>query len=169
MLRFIQRINHRNATLANLDALLMMYPRKRQFFRDFPKLRRTVREHFEGGVTPASSALIVAMSIIEGFLYQLNAEEKRATAAALAASDLNEFEKLAERRIGGEKDQPGDKVFFATRLSGVAILMAGKMTSVSALGREEYEQFVETVERSLEVEENVIARTFGAVRITSVN
>lgn len=151
MLRFIQWINHRNATLGHLDALLMMYPRKRQFFRDFPKLRQAVREHFEGGVMPASSALIVATSIVEGFLQQLNAEEKRAAAETLRASDLMEIEKLAERRIGGEKDQPGDKVFFAARLAGVAILMAGKMAEVNALQREEYLKLVDAVERRLGV------------------
>ena len=163
MLRFIERINHRNAVMENLNALLLMYPRKRQFFRDFPKLRETVREHFEGGVAPASSALIMATSIIEGFLYQLNEEEQREAAAALAASDLAEIEKLAERRIGGEKDQPGDKVLFASRLSSVAILMAGKMAGVNALQREEYRQLVDAVERALGVgAKHPIATTFSA-------
>ena len=149
MWRFIQRINHRNAVMENLNALLLMYPRKRQFIRDFPKLKATLREHFEGEVAPPSSALAIAIGIIEGFLQQLSAEEKRATAATLAASDTTEVEKLAERRIGGEKDQRGDKVFFATRLSGVAMFMAGKMVSVNALRRDEYERFVAAIERAL--------------------
>lgn len=151
MWRFIQRINHRNAVMANLNALLLMYPRKRQFIHDFPKLKATLREHFEEEAPPASSALIVATSIIDGFLQQLSAEEKRATAAALAACDPTEIEKLAERRIGGEKDQAGDKVFFATRLSGVAIFMAGKMVGVNALQGEEYRKLVGAVERGLGV------------------
>ena len=164
MLRFIERINHRNAVMENLNALLLRYPRKRQFIRDFPKLKATLREHFEGEVAPPSSALAIAISIIEGFIQQLSAEEKRATTAALAASDLMEIERLAERRIGGEKDQRGDKVFFATRLSGVAILMAGKMTSVSALGREEYEQLVRALERALDAPGLGLAERFWPPR-----
>jgi hypothetical protein len=161
MLRFIQWINHRNATLGHLDALLMMYPRKRQFFRDFPRHRQIVRAHFEADVPPATSALLVATSIIEGFLKQLTAEEKQATAKALAASDLTEIEKLAERRIGGEKDQPGDKVFFATRLSSVAILMAGKMVAVNAVQREEYRTLIGAVEHALGVSPETIGTAFA--------
>jgi hypothetical protein len=164
MWRFIQRINHRNATLGHLDALLMMYPRKRQFFRDFPNLRQTVREHFEGDIMPASSALAVATSIIESFLHQLSSEEKSATAAALAASDLREIERLAERRISGERDRHGDKASFATQLSGVAMLMAGKMAGVNALQREEYAYLVAAIERALGAEtEHSIAETFAHV------
>ena len=155
MLRFIQWVNHRNATLGHLDALLMMYPRKRQFFRDFPKLKETVREHFEKGVPSASSALIGATSIIEGLLKQLTAEEKQATAKALAASDPGELEKLALRRIAGERDQPGDKAFFATRLSGVAILMAGKMVGVNGVQREEYRKLIDAVENALGVTDSL--------------
>jgi len=149
MWRFIQRINHRNATLGHLEALLMMYPRKRQFFRDFPHFKETVREHFEGEVPAASSALAVATNVIENFLLQLRADEKNATAAALVACDLHDIEKLVERRIGGEKDQPGDKVFFATRLSAVAILMAAKMARVNAVQRQEYEHLATAIGRAL--------------------
>jgi hypothetical protein len=161
MWRFIQRINHRNATLGHLDALLMMYPRKRQFFRDFPKLKQMVREHFEKGVPSASTALIGATSIIEGFLRQLTAEEKQATAKALTASDLGELENLALRRIAGERDQPGDKTFFAARLSGVAILMAGQMVAVNAVQREEYRKLIEAVERALGVSPETIGAAFA--------
>ena len=161
MWRFIQRINHRNATLGHLEALLMMYPRKRQFFRDFPKLKPMVGEHFEKGVPSASTALFGATSIIEGFLRQLTTEEKQATAKALAASDLGELENLALRRIAGERDQPGDKAFFATRLSGVAILMAGKMVGVNGVQREEYRTLVGVVERALGVSPETISAAFA--------
>lgn len=155
MWRFIQRIYHRNATLGHLEALLMMYPRKRQFLDDFPRFNATIREHFEEAVPAASSALVIAESIIEGFLRQLSPEEKRATAEALAACDLHEIEELVERRIGGEKDQPGDKVFFATRLSAVALLMAGKMAGVNALQRQEYEHLAAAIEQALEATDGI--------------
>ena len=155
MLRFFQRLHHRDAVRGNLDALLLMYPRKRQFERDFPALKTTMRAHFSGGVEPASSALQIATSIIEGFLLQLTEEEKRAVAGALVASDVREIEMLAERRIGGERDQNGDNVFFATRLCGVALLMAGRMAGVGALRRAEFVRLVTAIERTLGVEESL--------------
>ena len=155
MLRFFQRLNHRDAVRGNLNALLLMYPRKRQFERDFPALKSTMRAHFNAGVAPPSSALQIATSIIEGFLLQLTDEEKRAVAEALAASDVREIELLAERRIGGERDQNGDNVFFATRLCGVALLMAGRMMGVGALRRTEYERLVAAIERALGVDESL--------------
>ena len=150
MLRFFQRLNHRDAVRGNLDALLLMYPRKRQFERDFPALKATIRAHFSAGVEPASSALQIATSIIEGFLRQLSEDEKRVVAEALAASDVREIEMLAERRIGGERDQKGDSVFFATRLCGVAILMSSRMAGVGALRHAEYERLVTAIERALD-------------------
>jgi len=162
MLRFFQRLQHRDATRGNLDALLLMYPRKRQFERDFPALRATMRAHFAAGVEPPSSALQIATSIIEGFLLQLTDEQKRAVAEALAASDVREIEMLAERRIGGERDQPGDNAFFATRLCGVALLMAGRMTGVGALRRTEYERLASAIERALGVESLELTERFRA-------
>lgn len=161
MLRFFQRLNHRDAVRGNLDALLLMYPRKRQFERDFPALKATIRAHFAAGVEPTSSALQIATSIIEGFLLQLSDEERQRVAEALAASDVQEIEALAERRIGGERDQHGDKVTFATRLCGVALLMAGRMAGVEAIRRTEYERLVTAIERTLGVEDSAaLGRTF---------
>jgi hypothetical protein len=162
MLRFFQRLNHRDAVRGNLDALLMMYPRKRQFERDFPALKATIRTHFGAGVEPPSSALQIATSIIEGFLLQLTDEEKRQVAEALTTSDLHEVEMLAERRIGGESDQKGDNVFFATRLCGVALLMAGKMASVGAVRQGEYQHFASLIERELGAEGDTITGAFTA-------
>jgi hypothetical protein len=163
MLRFFQRLNHRDAVRGHLDALLMMYPRKRQFERDFPALKTTMRAHFAAGVEPPSSALQIATSIIEGFLTQLSEDEKQAVAEALAASDVREVEMLAERRIAGERDQTGDNVFFATRLCGVALLMAGRMAGVGALRRAEFERLVTAIKRALGVEEPLeLAGKFSA-------
>jgi hypothetical protein len=146
---FIQRVNHRNATLSNLEALLLMYPRKRQFVRDFPKLKALLRAHFEEGIAPPSSALSAAIGIIEDCLGQLSAEEKRATADALAASSLGDIEKLAGRRIAGEKDEPGDRVFFATRLCAMALFMSGRMAGAGVLRRQEHEALLVAIERAL--------------------
>lgn len=161
MLRFFQRLNHRDAVRSNLDALLLMYPRKRQFERDFPALKATLGAHFSAGVEPPSSALQITTSIIEGFLLQLSAEEKQRVAEALTASDVQEIEALAERRIGGERDQHGDNVFFATRLCGVALLMAGRMAGVGAIRRGEFERLASAVERALGADESLdLARKF---------
>ena len=108
MLRFVQRLNHRNAVRGHLDAMLMMYPRKRQFERDFPSLKQLIREDFEKGILPASSAVTISAGIITSLLEQLNDTERSAVAQSLEASDPDEIEKLAERRIGGERDQRGE-------------------------------------------------------------
>ena len=139
-----------------------MYPRKRQFERDFPTLKAKIREHFSAGVRPASSALQVATGIIEGFLLQLSEEEKQRVAEALATSNLHDIEALAERRIGGERDQKGDNAFFATRLCGVALLMAGRMAGVGAIRHAEYEHLVASIEGELGADEGRIAAAFAA-------
>jgi hypothetical protein len=149
MLRFVQRLNHRNAVRGNLDALLMMYPRKRQFERDFPSLRKLIREDFEKGVSPTSSAVSIAAGIITSLLEQLKETERSEVAQSLDASDPDEIEKLAERRIGGERDQRGDNIFFATRLCGVALLMAGRMTTAGTLRREERDHLAVTIASNL--------------------
>ena len=145
MLRFIERLTYRNAVRGNLDALLLMYPRKRQFERDFPTLKALIRSDFEAGVTAPSSALSIASGIIASLLGQLTESERQSTVEALAASDPAEIEALATRRIGGERDQRGDNVFFATRLCGVALLMAGRMTTVGALQRDHLDHLVGTI------------------------
>ena len=149
MLRFVQWLNHRNAVRGNLDALLMMYPRKRQFERDFPTLRALIRADFEAGVPPPSSAVSIAAGIITTLLEQLSASDRGSVIRTLETSDPDEIEKLAERRIGGEKDQKGDNVFFTTRLCGVALLMAGRMTTAGALRRDERDHLVNTIAEKL--------------------
>ena len=161
MLRFVQRLNHRNAVQGNLDALLLMYPRKRQFARDFPALTATIRADFESDVSPASSALRIAAEIIEGFLRQLADAEKEKISASLVTSDLAEIEALATRRIGGEKDQRGDKAFFATRLCGVALLMAGRMAGVGAIRLAEYQHLARAIERELGAPEEALVAAFA--------
>jgi hypothetical protein len=145
MLHFFRWINHRNAVRTNLDALLLMYPRARQFERDFPPVKALIREGFEHSVPPASSALSIAAWIIEHLLSQLAESERQSVVEAILARDLREFEELAQRRLGGERDQPGDNVFFATRLCGVALLMAERMAEVGALGTEEIDQLAWTI------------------------
>ena len=161
MLRIVQRLNHRNAVQGNLDALLLMYPRKRQFARDFPGLRATIRADFERDVAPASSALGIATGIIEGFLRQLTGGEKEKVGASLVTGELKEIEELASRRIGGEKDKRGDKAFFATRLCGVALLMAGRMAGVGAIRRTEYEHLASEIERELGMAEGALVVAFA--------
>ena len=113
--------------LGNLDALLLMYPRKRQFVRDFPALKATVRADFEGGVPPAvHRAAVRDRIVIESFLQQLSRGGEEKVRPPRSLRSIWRVSRLAERRIGGERDQRGDKVFFATRLCGVALFMAGQ-------------------------------------------
>jgi hypothetical protein len=152
MLRFFQRLNHRDAVRGNLNALLLMYPRKRQFERDFPTLKATMREGFERSVPAASTALFIAARVIETLLSQLAESERQSVVEALLASDPRETEELAQRRIAGERDQPGDSVFFATRLCGVALLMAERMAQVGALRLEEIDHLAWTIAGNLRAE-----------------
>ena len=153
MLRFVQRLNYRNAVRGNLDALLLMYPRKRQFERDFPTVKALIRADFEAGVTAPSSALSIAAGIIASLLGQLTESERQSTVEALAASDPQEIKALATRRIGGERDQRGDNIFFATRLCGAALLMAGRMTAVGALGRDHLDHLAGTIASHLHTDD----------------
>ena len=57
MRRFFRRLNHRDAVMKNLEALLLLYPRGRQFARDFPELKPTIRADFDAGVPPTLSRI----------------------------------------------------------------------------------------------------------------
>ena len=147
--RFVKRLRFRDKTLDHLGALLLYYPSGRQFTKDFPGLRRTIRAHCDAGVAPESSALQIAVGILERFLRQLSADERAAVVAALAETDLEALGALAAKRMAQRKVRPGDGVTFATQLSGVAIFMARRMAETGALRREEFQHLLNSVEAAL--------------------
>ena len=150
--RFVERLNYRDKTLSHLNALLVYYPSGRQFTKDFPRLRQTIRAHHESGVTPQSAALQIAAEIVGRFLQQLDDTQRAAVASALMASDLATLESLASKRMAQRRVKPGDAVTFATQLTGVALFMARRMAETGALGREDYRHLLTTVERALKVQ-----------------
>ncbi len=77
MRRFFRRLNHRDAVMKNLEALLLNYPRGRQFARDFPRLKTAIRADFEAGVPPTLAALKISESVIANFVDQLEGPRRR--------------------------------------------------------------------------------------------
>jgi hypothetical protein len=145
----VGRLNHRDAVLSNLNAILLFYPPKRQFSDDFPKLRSAVRAHFDDGVAAPLSALQIAETIIENFIGQLGEREKSAALDALIAAGRQGFAEIAERRVQGAREQPGDNITFVTRLTGVAIFMSGRLAEEGAVGRSDHQRFVERLAAAL--------------------
>ncbi len=147
--RFVERLNYRDKTLSHLNALLVYYPSGRQFTKDFPRLRQTIRAYHESGLTPQSAALQIATEIVGRFLQQLSDAQRAAVASSLAESDLATLERLAAKRMAQRRVKPGDAVTFATQLTGVALFMARRMAETGALGREEYRHLLTTIEQAL--------------------
>ncbi len=139
---FVGRINHRDAVLAHLGALLLCYPPKRQFADDFPELKSRMRSDFEAGVTASSSALQIAEAIVGSFVGQLDATEKAAVLGGLVDTGRRGFAEIAERRVKGAREPAGGNVLFVTRLAGVALFMAGRMSEEGSVGRHAYAEFV---------------------------
>jgi hypothetical protein len=142
-------LNHRDAVFSNLNALLLLYPPKRQFPDDFPRLKAVVRAHFDDGVAAPLSALQIAETILHNFTGQLGEREKDTVLDALIATGRSGFAEIAEHRVRGAIDQAGGQIIFVTRLTGVAIFMACRLAEEGALGRSNYEGFVERLAATL--------------------
>jgi hypothetical protein len=140
----VGRLNHRDAVLSNLNALLLLYPPKRQFSDDFPKLKSVVRSHFDDGISAPLSALQIAETIIENFIQQLTDTEKAAALDGLISTGRKGFAVIAEKHVQRNREpQPTDNVTFVTRLTGVAIFMADHLAQEGALSRSDHQGFVE--------------------------
>jgi hypothetical protein len=140
---FVGWLNHRDAVFANLNALLLLYPPRRQFTDDFPKLKSIVRAHFDDGVSANLSALRIAETILQNFIRQLEESEKARVLGALIATGREGFAEIAERRVQGAREPLSDNVTFVTHLAGVAIFMAGRLADEGTIGRHDFEGFVE--------------------------
>lgn len=138
MLRLVKWFAYRDQVLDGVNTLLVMYPRRRQFGDDFPGLRAVIRSHFDGGVSPMGSALHVSLLIIQDLLGQLDSPERDRVVELLQSLCLDDLEPLAASQISGRPERPKDRVSFALRLVGGALLMARRMTEEGTLSRAEH-------------------------------
>ena len=165
MRRFFRRLNHRDAVMTHLNALLLVYPRGRQFAHDFPTLKATIRADFEAGVPPTIAALRIAGSILGRFLGQLDAGEKARVLEALVERGRAGFAELARQRVKGARGKVGDRLQFVTQLAGAAIYIAERMAEEGALRFDEYADFITRIETALGVApmgQQPLARAFSA-------
>jgi hypothetical protein len=146
---FFKKLSHRDAVLRDLEALLLLYPRRRQFDRDFPDLKATIRADFEADVTPPVTALRIATGVLGNFFRQLDDGEKARVLSALVESGRAGFSQIVRRRVGGSREAPGDRVLFVTQLAGGAICVAGRMAEEGSLRFDEYSEFLTRIETTL--------------------
>jgi hypothetical protein len=147
--RFVRRLSYRDAVLEHLDALLLSYPSGRQFTKDFPGLRAAIRSHFEAGVAPASSAVQLAAKIVAAFVRQLDGDARAEVLARLSTVEHGELEALAAKRIAKRQRPPAEASAFAAQLSGVALVMARRMTETGTLRPEELDHLLRAIEEAL--------------------
>jgi hypothetical protein len=149
MRRFFRKLNHRDAVLRDLEALLVLYPPRRQFDRDFPALKVTIRTDFEAHVAPTLTALRIAQGVLDNFLDQLNAAEKAQALAALVERGRAGFSTIVERRVAGRRETPSDRAAFVAQLAGGAIYIAGRMAEEGVLRWDDYAEFLTRIETAL--------------------
>src|SRR5687767_2196196 len=127
MLRYAKWLAYRDKVLDHLGALLVMYPRGRQFTADFPGLRDEMQRHFEAGASPAGAALQMAAAIIADILGQLSREQRRSALAQLESLGGAELQERAAQQLSRRPPQLRDPAEFAASLIGVALFLARRM------------------------------------------
>ncbi len=150
MLRQAKWLFYRDRVLDQLGALLLAYPRGRQFFRDFPGLKVEMRRQFDAGVAPASAALQLASGILSGLVRQLGAAERTVVLARLRSVELEELKAIAAERNAGRRQDLAEPAAFAAELAGVAIFMARGLAEEGILSRQEYAWLLRELESALD-------------------
>jgi hypothetical protein len=161
MRALVGRLNHRDAVLKHLDALLVLYPAGRQFAADFPELKAAIRAHFADGTPPPLAALDVAERMIGTFVGQLEAGERTKVHDALSAEGPAAFGALAARRVSGSAEAARERVRFVTELAGAALFIAARMAEEGMLRRSEYLAFLAAIEASLGAPAGALAARFA--------
>ncbi len=151
MRRFFRRLNHRDAVMKNLEALLLLYPRGRQFARDFPELKPMIRTDFDAGVPPTLSAFRIASLVIENFIGQLEAPQKARVLEALVEGGRAHYADVARKRVRGARAKERDPVLFVSQLAGTAIYIAGRLAEEGTLRWDDYAEFLTRTEAALGV------------------
>ena len=150
MLRQAKWLFYRDRVLEQLGALLLAYPRGRQFFRDFPGLKVEMRRQFDAGVAPASAALQLASGILSGLVRQLGAAERTVVLARLRSVELEELKAIAAERNAGRRRDETAPAALAAELAGVAIFMARGLAEEGILARQEYAWLLGELEIALD-------------------
>ena len=142
-------LRYRDAVLDTLNAILLAYPRGRQFTGDFPELKSVIRVHFADGVSAQGSALQIAESIIANFTRQLSSPESAAALEALIVAGGRGFGELAERRVRGKREEIRDNAAFVIQLAGIALFMGGRLTQDGSLSRADRDGFLARIAATL--------------------
>src|SRR5687767_2869319 len=103
MLRQAKWLFYRDRVLEQLGALLLIYPRGRQFFSDFPGLKAEMHRHFDAGLAPASSALQLAAGILSGLLRHLGEADCALALERLRSVELEGLKAMAAERNAGRR------------------------------------------------------------------
>ena len=146
-------LGYRDAVLADLNALLVAYPRGRQFTDDFPGLKSLLRSHFDGEVHGPSSALQISETIIGTFIRQLSEAQRTNVLEALIANGRKSFEEFVDGQIAGRRGTSREPVAFSVHLTGCALFIADRMASRGLLGRSDTDAFVERIAKTLGADE----------------
>jgi len=149
MREFFKRLSHRDAVLRDLEALLLLYPAKRQFDRDFPGLKAKIRADFEAHAPTTLTALRIAQGVLDNFLDQLNAAERAEALSALVERGRSGFADIVEGRVAGKQQNPKDRAVFVAQLAGGAIYIAGRMAEEGVLRWDDYAEFITRIETGL--------------------
>lgn len=165
MLRQAKWLFYRDRVLEQLGALLLAYPRGRQFFGDFPGLKAEVRRHFDAGLAPASASLQLASGILTGLLRQLGGAERAWVLARLRSMELEGLKAIAAERNAGRRRDETAPAAFAAELAGVAMFMARGLAEEGTLAREEYAWLLGELEAALgpngEADSGPLSRRFA--------
>jgi hypothetical protein len=150
MLRQARWLFYRDGVLEQLSALLLAYPRGRQFFRDFPGLKAEMRRQFDAGVAPASAALQLATGILSGLVRQLGEADRALVLARLRSMELEALKAIAAERNAGRRRDETAPAAFAAELAGVSIFMARGLAEAGILARREYAWLLGELETALD-------------------
>ena len=142
MLRYARWLSYRDKVLEHLGALLVMYPRGRQFTDDVPQLREAIRIHFDSGMPPSGAAVQLAAGIAGQLLQQLASGDRALVLRRLREMERTDAEALASRQISRRPGETRDPVAFAANLIGVAILIASRMADEGSLHRNDLERLL---------------------------
>jgi hypothetical protein len=160
MLTLLKRLNYRDRVLETLGALLVAYPRGRQFTRDFPTLRRAIKQDFEAEKPHQIAALELAASILSTLAEQLDPQGRAAACAVVQRFAWRDLKSLAARRLAGEKSAPQDGAHLIAELIGGAVYICRRMVDEGTLGRAEYAGFLDTLD-------GILGSSEGEPRIAS--
>jgi len=149
MLRLAKRLSYRDRVMEHLGALLVAYPRGRQFGTDFPELGARIRADFAADVPAPRAALGLAAAMIEALVGQLDDNGRRRVREALAALPPREVERLAADRIARAPGRGGDAARIMAEVIAVALFMAGRMSTAGAFGDSERAAFAAAIDAVL--------------------